>query len=86
MNSKRLKNILITNSFTYDDHFEQDAISKQVGKKWKFSLWAGCNKSEQAGKKIEKFPCEHACVIGTPEYTRKQQQFDSLFECQTFCR
>ena len=35
MNSKRLKNILITNSFTYDDHFEQDAISKQVGKKMK---------------------------------------------------
>ena len=35
MNSKRLKNIPITNSFTYDDHFEQDAISKQVGKKKK---------------------------------------------------
>ena len=33
MSSKRLKNRLITNSFTYDDHFEQDAISKQVGEK-----------------------------------------------------
>ena len=29
MNSKRLKIILITNLFTYDDHFEQDGISKQ---------------------------------------------------------
>ena len=35
MNSKRLKNVLITNTFTDDDQFEQDAISEQVEKKLK---------------------------------------------------
>ena len=55
MNSKRLENILITNSFTYDEHRRAGCI-KQAG--WKITkkvvIRAGCNKGEQAGK-LRKF-------------------------------